>query len=262
MKIYQVDAFTNVEFKGNPAAICILEKEYEDSILQNIAMEMNLSETAFIKQTSENEFNLRWFTPETEVTLCGHATLAASHLLWENNIVEENKTIHFNTLSGTLIAKKKDEWIELNFPKGNLKECEGDASLLNSFAIKPKNIYEDDIVYLLEFDNEEQIYLLKPDFNMLKKARKEEIIVTSKANNGDYDFVSRFFAPAIGVNEDPVTGSAHCFLAPYWIEKLNKAEVLGFQASRRTGFVKCRLEDNRVILQGKAKTILAGTLYI
>ena len=261
MKIYQVDAFTNSEFKGNPAAICILEKDYEDSILQNIAMEMNLSETAFIKQTSDNEFNLRWFTPETEVALCGHATLASAHILWENIIVEEDKTIQFNTLSGILTAKKRDEWIELNFPKGNLTKSEGDSFLLNALSISPTSIYEDDIVYLLEFNAEEDIVNLKPDFRMLKKARKEEIIVTSKSNNESYDFVSRFFAPAIGVNEDPVTGSAHCYLAPYWIKKLRKEEVLGFQLSRRTGFVKCRLQDRRVILYGKAKTILQGTLY-
>jgi len=262
MKIYQVDAFTSTEFKGNPAAICILEKDYEDSILQNIAMEKNLSETAFIKQTSENEFNLRWFTPETEVNLCGHGTLASAHILWENNIVQEEKTIHFNTLSGMLTAKKNNEWIELNFPKGNLKRSEGDTFLLNALSISPANIYEDDIVYLLEFNTEEDIAHLRPDFAMLKKARKEEIIVTSKSNNESYDFVSRFFAPAIGVNEDPVTGSAHCYLAPYWIEKIGKEEVLGFQLSRRTGLVKCSLQHSRVILQGKAKTILQGTLYI
>jgi len=262
MKIYQVDAFTDVEFKGNPAAICILEKNYEDSVLQNIAMEMNLSETAFIKQTSDNEFNLRWFTPETEVALCGHATLASAHLLWENKAVEENEIIKFNTLSGTLMAKKSGEWIELNFPKGTLKKSKGDSFLLNAFSILPNAIYEDDIAYLLEFNDEEQISILKPDLNMLKKARKEEIIVTSKSNNANYDFVSRFFGPAIGVNEDPVTGSAHCYLAPYWIERLNKEEIIGFQASRRTGVIKCRLHENRVILQGKAKTILDGTLHI
>lgn len=262
MRIYQVDAFTNIQFKGNPAAICFSEKEYDDSILQNIAMEMNLSETAFIKKISDNEFNLRWFTPETEVSLCGHATLASAHILWENKLVEEDKEIFFNTLSGILIAKKKGEWIELDFPKGKLKKSEGDIFLLNTFSISPQNIYEDDIVYLLEFNNEEEISLLKPDFNILKKARKEEIIVTSKSNNLNYDFVSRFFGPAIGVDEDPVTGSAHCYLAPYWIGKLNKDEVLGFQVSRRTGYVKCKLNGDRVIIQGKAKTILSGKLQM
>lgn len=262
MKIYQADAFTDIQFKGNPAAICILEKDYDDSILKNIAMEMNLSETAFIKQVSDNEFDLRWFTPETEVSLCGHATLASAHILWENKLVEENKLICFNTLSGVLIARKKDEWIELNFPKGNLKKSNGDEFLSDAFSIIPKNIYEDDIVYLLEFNDEEEISLLKPNFNILKKARKEEIIVTGKANNANYDFVSRFFAPAIGIDEDPVTGSAHCYLAPYWIEKLKKDEVLGFQISRRSGYVKCSLNENRVILEGKVKTILHGTLQI
>lgn len=262
MKIYQVDSFTNIEFKGNPAAVCILEKDYDDLVLQNIAMEMNLSETAFLKQVSDNEFNLRWFTPETEVSLCGHATLASSHILWETKLVEADKIIRFNTLSGALTASKKNEWIELNFPKGNLKESKGDNFLLSAFSAVPKKIYEDDIVYFLEFNDEKDIALLNPDFNILKKARKKEIIVTSKANNVNYDFVSRFFGPAIGINEDPVTGSAHCYLAPYWIEKLNKDVVVGYQISKRTGYIKCRLNENRVILQGEAKTIFQGTLQI
>lgn len=259
MKIYQVDSFTNIQFKGNPAAVCILEKEYEDSVLQDIAMEMNLSETAFIKKVSDNKFNLRWFTPKTEVSLCGHATLASAYILWENNLVEDGE-IFFNTLSGILIAKKNDEWIELDLPKGKLKKSEGDEFLLDSFSISPKDIYESDIVYVLEFDKEEEIALLNPDFNLLRKARKEEIIVTSKANNVNYDFVSRFFAPAIGIDEDPVTGSAHCYLTPYWIERLNKDEVLGFQASERTGYVKCKMNGDRVIIQGKAVIIFSGTL--
>lgn len=262
MRIYQADAFTDCLFKGNPAAICILEEDYDDVVLQSIAMEMNLSETAFIKQVSHNEFNLRWFTPKVEVSLCGHATLASAHILWENKIVEKNNIISFNTLSGNLIAKKKDDWIELDFPKGNLEKSNGDEFLLNAFSILPQNIYEDDIVYLLEFNDEKEISLLDPDFNVLKKARKEEIIVTSKSNSVKYDFVSRFFGPAIGVNEDPVTGSAHCYLAPYWIKKLNKDEVLGFQFSNRTGYVKCRLKENRVILQGKVKTVFSGAMEI
>lgn len=262
MKVYQVDAFTDVTFKGNPAAICIMEQDYDDTLLQNIAMEMNLSETAFMKQTSENEFNLRWFTPEMEVALCGHATLASAHVLWTSNLVKEDQAIHFNTQSGILIAKKNGEWIELDFPKGNLKESDGDAHLFEALAISPKAIYEDDIVYLLEFDNEDDIHNLKPDLNTLQKARKEEVIVTSKSDSADYDFVSRFFGPAIGVDEDPATGSAHCYLAPYWIEQLEKEEVLGFQASKRTGYLNCRLNGSRVIIQGKAKTILEGRLTL
>ncbi len=261
MKIYQVDSFTEVQFKGNPAAVCILEKDYEDSVLQNIAMEMNLSETAFLKKVSDNEFNLRWFTPAAEVSLCGHATLASAHILWENKLVGSEE-IFFNTLSGTLIAKKKEEWIELDLPKGKLRRSEGDEFLLKAFSLSPINIYEDDIVYLLELENEEEIFLLNPDFNMLKKASKKEIIVTSKARGKSYDFTSRFFAPAFGINEDPVTGSAHCYLAPYWIEKLNKNEVLGFQASARTGYIKCKVKNNRVMLLGKAITVLNGTLNI
>lgn len=262
MKIYQIDTFTDVHFKGNAAAVCILEKDYDDLTLKNIAMEMNLSETAFLRQVSDNKFNLRWFTPETEVLLCGHGTLASAHLLWETEMVEEKNVIYFNTLSGILTAKKKEKWIELDMPKGNLRKSDGDNFLLDSLKILPKNIYEDEIVYLLEFSSEEEIIKLKPDFNLLKKARKEEIIVTSISSNENYDFVSRFFGPAIGVDEDPVTGSAHCYLAPYWMKRLNKDEVLGYQASKRTGYVNCKLKGNRVLIQGKAKTILKGTLEI
>jgi PhzF family phenazine biosynthesis protein len=223
---------------------------------------MNLSETAFVRKVSDNEFNLRWFTPETEVSLCGHATLASAHILWENKFVDEDREIFFNTLSGTLTAKRDGEWIKLDFPRGELKKSEGDKYLLGAFTISPKNIYEDEIVYLLEFNSEEEISILKPDLEMLKKAGKEEIIVTSKSSSESYDFVSRFFGPSIGVNEDPVTGSAHCYLAPYWIERLNKDEVLGFQTSKRTGYVKCRLNGNRVMIQGNARTILHGILEI
>lgn len=263
MKTYQVDAFTDTLFKGNPAAVCILEHEYPDATLQNIALEMNLSETAFLQQVSANEFNLRWFTPETEVKLCGHGTLSAAHILWETNLVNGNKDINFNTLSGALTAKKKQTGkIELDLPKGQLKRSLGDDFLLTAFLVAPKFIYEDDLVYLLEFASEDQILKLKPEYDVLKKAQKKEIIVTSKADNRDYDFISRFFAPAIGINEDPVTGSAHCYLAPYWIERLKKAEVLGFQASKRTGYISCKLRDDRVILEGEAITVLIGRLQI
>lgn len=152
--------------------------------------------------------------------------------------------------------------IELDFPKGHLQKSDGDEFLLKAFATFPKNVYEDDLVYLLEFSSEEEILNLKPDNNLLKKARREEIIVTSKSDSGDYDFISRFFAPAIGIAEDPVTGSAHCYLAPFWMEKLNKEDVVGFQASKRTGYIKCKLQADRIILQGKAKTVLEGILRI
>jgi PhzF family phenazine biosynthesis protein len=187
--------------------------------------------------------------------------ISQCYILWGNNLVEDGE-IFFDTLSGILIAKKKGEWIELDLPKGKLKKSEGDEFLLNSFSISPKNIYESDIVYLLEFNKEEEISLLNPNFNLLRKARKEEIIVTSKSDNVNYDFVSRFFAPAIGIDEDPVTGSAHCYLTPYWIERLNKDEVLGFQASERTGYIKCKMYDDRVIIQGKAVIIMSGTLNV
>ena len=262
MRIFQVDAFSDVEFKGNPAAVCILERKYDDATMQNIAMEMNLSETAFVRLLSENEFDLRWFTPEVEIDLCGHATLASAHILWQQGMVLEDQTIYFYTLSGRLTAKKIGDMIELDFPAGSLNESSGDEILVQAFSKQPLNIYEDDKVYVLEFLTEDEITSLAPDFTILKHARRGHIIATSPSSSKEYDFVSRFFGPALGVNEDPVTGSAHCYLAPLWAKRLSKDEVVGFQASKRTGIISCKLSGDRVLLRGMAKTILMGTLLI
>lgn len=262
MKIYQVDAFTNEKFKGNPAAVCILYEDLNDDTLLNIAKEMNLSETAFLKKISDNKYKLRWFTPEVEISLCGHATLSSAHILWEYNYVKQNETIYFETMSGELSAKNKDGWIELDFPKSKLKISDGNSDLLNAFDKKPIKILEDGKFYFLEFEKEEDIINITPNFELLKKLDKTEIIITSISKNKNYDFISRFFAPKIGINEDPVTGSAHCYLAPYWAKRLNKTELIGFQASKRTGIVKCNVMEKRVLLKGKAVTILEGTLNI
>ncbi len=263
MKIYQVDSFANEIFKGNPAAVCILENSnYEDIFLQNVAMEMNLSETAFLKKVSSNEYNLRWFTPEVEVELCGHATLASAFVLWEKGIVEKSETICFNTLSGILKAKYYEGWIELDLPRGFLKKSEGDKNLISAFEKKPLNVYEDELYYLLEYENEKDVLEMNPDLSILKNARKKEIIVTSKSEKPEYDFISRFFAPAIGINEDPVTGSAHCLLTPFWKEKLNKSELIALQASKRTGVLKCSMDEKRVFLKGKAIIVMEGEIII
>lgn len=261
MKFYQVDAFANEPYKGNPAAICFPEKSYEESELIEIAMEMNLSETAFLWLETDGSYNLRWFTPTTEVDLCGHATLAAAHVLWSEAIVDKTKAIHFNTLSGLLIASYNDAWIELDFPKGKLVSTSGDDVIAEAFP-KAIEMACDEIAYVIELESEEAVLSYQPNFEHLKKAEREEIIITSRSKNPKYDFVSRFFGPSIGVDEDPATGSAHCYLAPYWSEKLKKSSLIGYQMSKRTGVLKCNVTNDRVLLNGKAITILEGVFRV
>lgn len=264
MKFYQVDAFAEQAYSGNPAAICFPERAYTEDEMIQIAMEMNLSETAFLwkNDTGEAHYKLRWFTPEMEVELCGHATLASAHVLWEEGLVDKEASIYFETLSGQLIAKQNDGWIELDFPKGTLLPSEGDAALLKAFEASPINIMADDIAYVVEFDSEEYIRNYEPDLALLKQAKREEIIVTSRSIDATYDFVSRFFGPAIGVDEDPATGSAHCYLAPYWAEQLGRNTLVGLQVSKRSGVLKCHVSGDRVLIQGKATTILEGRFRV
>ncbi len=262
MKIFIVDSFTEKMFKGNPAAVCIMEENMKDSYLQNIAMEMNLSETAFINKQSDNNYNLRWFTPKEEVNLCGHATLAVMHILLEVGLTDKNSKVEFNTLSGILTAEYRDNFIILDFPGQPLKKSEGDNNLLKAIPFSIKEILEDELSYVVVMNNEEDILNMIPEFDLLNNTRRKEIIVTALSNNPDYDFVSRFFAPAIGINEDPVTGSAHCYLAPYWGKELNKKNLTGYQASKRGGFVQCSISEDRVLLKGKACTVLRGNINI
>ncbi len=266
MKIFQVDAFTDEPFKGNPAGVCLLEKKVPDSWMQSFAMEMNLSETAFLLR--ENDwFNLRWFTPKTEVALCGHATLASAHILWEEKILKQGEEAKFYTLSGLLKAKKKsDSWIELDFPARFIEPVANQRILNEAFNINPcyvgKFSTPNGNLYLMEVQNEETIKNLSPDFELIKQSDAKAIIITSISSSNNYDFVSRFFAPGVGINEDPVTGSAHCSLAPYWGKKLGKDELVGFQASARTGVVGCVWSGERIVLKGNAVTIFKGELLI
>lgn len=264
MEIFVVDAFTESNFKGNPAAVCLLDRELSDIELQNIAMEMNLSETAFVILENES-FNLRWFTPKTEVSLCGHATLASAHILWEEQILSDGATARFNTMSGYISAFKHGDWIEMNFPS-RVVEKKSAEDVCRALKLNPvfvgKFISPSGNLYLIELNDENEIVELQPEFSELKKTNASAVIITAKSNNTDYDFVSRFFAPALGIDEDPVTGSAHCSLAPYWQDKLGKTDLIGYQASKRSGIVKCRYEDGRVHLSGKAKTFLTGVVRI
>jgi len=262
MQIYQIDAFTDSAFAGNPAAVCILSEKMEDDWMQNLAAEMNLSETAFIYREGKN-FNLRWFTPSSEVDLCGHATLASAHTLWEAGEVSSEETIDFDTKSGILTAEKNEKWIELNFP-AEIEEAADIPENMTKALGQIEIVYsgKNRMDYLLEVESEEIVKNIEPDFDLLKKIDTRGIIVTAISASDKYDFVSRFFAPNIGITEDPVTGSAHCCLGPYWSEKLNKNSLIGFQASERGGTVRVKVDGNRIYLSGKAVTIFSGEILI
>lgn len=272
--IYQVDAFTQERFKGNPAAVCILNKQYDDSILQNIAAEMNLSETAFllpIEQKSLQEssiFSLRWFTPKVEVPLCGHATLGSAAVLFYDIGISKNE-IQFETKSGKLIAKREENGILLDFPCDEPEPIDSPSDLLEAMGIKEyKNtaFSRNAKKLLIHLDNEQYVKNLRPDFEeMMRVPTKEGIIgvIVTSTGSPPYDFISRFFAPWVGVDEDPVTGSAHTVLTPYWSKILGKKKMLAYQASARGGKLTVMLDsNNRVNLIGNAVIVLKGELYL
>jgi len=257
--LYIVDAFTNERFKGNPAAICILDETVADSWMQQVAAEMNLSETAFIVQ-KEEAYDLRWFTPLDEMDLCGHATLATAHILWETGRLPQHEEARFMTRSGLLTAVHKGDWIEMNFPSEPPEAAIAPEELVQGLGLIPRYVGRNRMDYFVEVDSEDTLRTLQPDFGMLARLNARGVIVTSRATNCPYDFVSRAFFPGTGIDEDPVTGSAHCALAPYWAKRLRKQELVGYQASKRGGIVKVRPEGERVFLQGQAVTILKGQL--
>jgi PhzF family phenazine biosynthesis protein len=258
--IWQVDAFTDRPFGGNPAGVCILDGLADQDWMQAVGMEMNLSETAFLFPEGAG-YRLRWFTPATEVDLCGHATLASAHVLFTEGLADRDRTVEFYTLSGTLKAKlAKDGWIELDFPKTPAEPFDPPPGLVEALGVRPVWVGRSRFDYLIEVEHEELVRNSQPDFTALKKAETRGVIVTSRSASPERDFVSRFFAPAVGIDEDPVTGSAHCVLGPYWSEKLGKKELTAFQASKRGGVVRVRLEGDRVYLGGQAITAIKGVL--
>jgi predicted PhzF superfamily epimerase YddE/YHI9 len=258
--LYQIDAFTAVPFKGNPAAVCLLEQPADEVWMQNVAAEMNLSETAFLYPIVDC-FNLRWFTPTVEVPLCGHATLASAHALFETGVLQSDETARFHTKSGLLTATKNGVWIELNFPAQPVVVTEVPPNLARGLGCECQVVARNDFFFLIEAASEAIVRNLQPDFALLKTIPPGDFIVTAKAEGKEFDFVSRMFAPGVGINEDPVTGSAHCVLGPYWQERFGKNEFLAYQASARGGVVKVRVEGNRVVLGGQAVTVLKGELF-
>lgn len=259
--IYQVDAFTSEIFTGNPAAVCLLDGKYSDEWMQALAAEMNLSESAFVAQRNEpNEFDLRWFTPTVEVDLCGHATLAAAHVLWEERRVSSDQVIYFHTHSGLLKVAKREGLIELDFPLDPLSEVtppQGMEEALGLCAIYVARGRDD---YLIAVETEQMVRELSPDFLQLAKIPARGFCVTAPAEEEGIDFVSRFFAPGAGVDEDPVTGSAHCMLAPYWASVLGKQHFTARQISQRGGVVTVVVKGERVALSGQAVMVWKGQL--
>ncbi len=260
--IIQVDAFTNTPFQGNPAAVCVLEKPQSTEWMQLIAREMNLSETAFIVK-QESDFNLRWFTPTTEVPLCGHATLASAHILWTEGYLKPEEVANFQTLSGLLKARLQGDWIELDFPVNLSEVTTSPPELTNALGVNIKTTVQNSLGYLVEVESASIVRDLQPNFSLLKTLSVPGVIVTSAGEtDSEYDFVSRFFAPELGVDEDPVTGAAHCCLAPFWRNKLHQDEFMAYQASARGGVVKVKYDGgSRVFLQGQAVTVMKGELW-
>ena len=258
MRIYQVDAFTDKPFRGNPAGVCILESKPTDKWMQDIASEMNLAETAFLLPMDDG-YSLRWFTPNSEIDLCGHATLASAHILSEKGYIIEGREVNFFTKSGLLTAVSDDGWIRLNFPATPEKKVEAPVGLVEALDIEPLYVGKSVFNYIIEVETEDIVRNLKPDFTKLLRIDMHGVIVTAKSK--EYDFASRFFAPAIGIFEDSVTGSAHCCLGPYWKNRLGKNEFIAYQASSRGGELRVRVLDDRVLISGKAVTILEGEIF-
>jgi PhzF family phenazine biosynthesis protein len=259
VEIFHVDAFTDQPFAGNPAAVCILSEGRDASWLQKVAREMNLPETAFLSR-QEGGFDLRWFTPTVEVDLCGHATLAGAHVLWETGLLDRQEQARFHTRSGLLTAAYSRGEVELNFPATPDQPVSAPENLGKALGVIPTYVGRSVYDYLVEVESEEAVRNLRPDLGLLKILDVRGTIVTARADSSAYDFVSRFFAPGAGIDEDPVTGSAHCCLGPYWRGRLNKEEFVAYQASERGGTVRVRLAGDRVVLGGRAVTVLRGML--
>lgn len=259
-RIVQVDAFTGTPFGGNPAAVCFLEQPRESAWMQRVAREMNLSETAFLEARAPGEFGLRWFTPAVEVALCGHATLASAHSIWEEARAPRGTTLRFQTQSGILTAAARDGWIEMDFPAKRQKAAGAPEGLEAALGVRPRYVGRNQFDYLVEVESDAVVRALKPDPAAVRALGVRGVMVTSRAAAGPYDFISRFFAPGSGIDEDPVTGSAHCCLGPFWAKRLGKPDLLAYQASPRGGVVRVGVRGDRVLLGGQAVTVLRGAL--
>jgi PhzF family phenazine biosynthesis protein len=262
MRLFQIDAFTDAPFSGNPAGVCLIESaKVDDTWMQNVAAEMNLAETAFAERR-DGTWSLRWFTPTIEVALCGHATLATAHAMLEDGILAAGGTARFQTKSGPLSATHSGDLIELDFPATVPAPAAPPDGLIEALGMHPLHVARSEFDYLVELPTEDDVRSLTPDLAMLRRLPVRGIIVTSRSTTREFDFVSRFFAPASGVDEDPVTGSAHCALAPYWAPRLGRQQFRAYQASRRGGVLRVTLAGDRVLLAGRAVTVFRGELAV
>lgn len=258
IRCWQVDAFTSRPFGGNPAAVCWLEEPADAAWMQAVAAEMNLSETAFARRLPDG-LELRWFTPTVEVDLCGHATLATAHALWSSGVLAD-EPLRFHTRSGLLTCTRDGPFIEMDFPATPAQPVEASQQLIDALGVKPILVGRSCFDYLAVFASAAELRALQPDFTRLGQIPVRGVIATAASDDPQFDFQSRFFAPAVGVDEDPVCGSAHCCLAPYWAERLGKLDLSAFQASARGGHLRLRLRGERVFLGGQAVTVWQGEL--
>lgn len=259
LKLYQVDAFSNRLFSGNPAAVCIIDEWLDDDLMQNIALENNLSETAFVVPKG-NDFKIRWFTPAIEVDLCGHATLAAGHVIFNHTAYSGDEINFESQKSGLLKVKKEGEFLTLDFPTDEVKKVSPPEQLLKALEIEPIECYKGKTDFMFVFASRQEVENVQVDCSFAGEVNFRGIIVTAKGN--DVDFVSRFFAPGAGILEDPVTGSAHTTLTPYWSKKLEKDELFARQLSKRGGELKCRVVGERVLISGQAITYMVGEIEL
>ncbi|HEX2969951.1 MAG TPA: PhzF family phenazine biosynthesis protein [Bacteroidales bacterium] len=259
--IYQVDAFTTAAFKGNPAGVCILDMTPSPEWMQNIAMEMNLSETAFVFPGKNGERKIKFYTPEAEVPLCGHATLSASHILYETGLAGHDEKIVFSSLSGALVITKVKNWITMNFPADTLKSVEDTAEFRKVTGINPEELYETGNFWSLALvEDEDALKKVSPDLIKMKNSKYGDLIVTAPSPVKEFDYSIRCFAPAVGINEDPVTGSAQCALAPFWYSKTGRKDFVCHQVSKREGILRVSLKDDRVDISGQAVTVFRAEL--
>jgi PhzF family phenazine biosynthesis protein len=266
LPLFQVDAFTDRPFAGNPAGVCLLPAPADEDWMRAVAREMNLSETAFLVRRPDGDFDLRWFTTTAESDLCGHATLASAHVLWQDGHLGPAEQARFHTRSGLLTAERAGDWIELDFPLTPVSPIEEPAGLVKALGVRPLTVYRshppvgDQFLYLAELESEQTVRDLTPQIDGLWELEAVAVAVTSRASSPGYDFVSRFFSAKGGMGEDPVTGSSHCALAPYWQPRLGKERFVAYQASARGGEVRARIAGERVLLGGQAVTVLRGEL--
>lgn len=257
-----VDAFAGAPFAGNPAAVCFPSEARHAGWMQAVAGELNLSATAFVRQ-AEDGFDLRWFSPRSELSLCGHGTLAAAHVVWQEGIVGAEVPLRFRSPSGPLVCSRRDGWIAMDFPaEPPATVADPPPALLPALGVRPRSVARNRLDFLVELDSAADVRAAAPDLAALAAVDTRGVILTAAADSADHDFVSRFFAPAVGIAEDPATGSAHCGLAPYWAPRLGKHDLIGVQASLRGAIIRVRLRGDRVELRGQAVTVLRGELAV